>query len=59
MHRIKYAIGNNQDRVTCLGYIACCNIIIGCNLMNELDALFLSSQDTQKLNAVAPNSEII
>ena len=50
LHHIKYAIGSNQNQETCLDYIACCDLIIGCNIKNDLNALSLSLQDIQKIN---------
>jgi len=49
LHHLKYAIGNNQNRETCLDFLACCDYVIGCNIKSDLAALSLSSIDILKL----------
>ena len=50
MHHIKYAIGDNQNRETCLDYLACSDLNIGCNISNDLLSLSLTTSDIFKLN---------
>ena len=49
-HHTRYAIGNNQNRETCLEYLCCCDIIIGCNLQSDLSSLSLTPLDISKLS---------
>ena len=44
----RYAIGNNQNRETCLDYLCCCDII-ECNLQSDLSSLSLTPLDISKL----------
>lgn len=50
LHHIKYAIGDNQNRETCLDYLCCCDIIVGCNLKSDLNSLSLTTLDIMKLS---------
>lgn len=54
MNHIKYAIGDNlgdnQNRKTCLDYLACSDLNIGCNIRNDLLSLSLTTSDIFKLN---------